>query len=518
VLAHNFVFTGRPDYYKVRLQEAREVTGRQLQETARKWLSGGALIVEIHPFAKYATNASAVDRSKLPVPTLQPEVRFPPLQRAQLENGLKIVFAERHNIPVIQFTLLLDAGSASDPFGLPGTAKLAMDMLNEGTKARTSLEISEELALLGASLGTGSDLDTSSVSLNTLKDRLDAALDIYADVILNPTFPEADFKRLQKQRLAGIQREKAEPSAMGLRVLPQLLYGTNHAYGTPFTGSGTEASVAKLTPADMKKFHTTWFKPNNATLVVVGDTTLAEIKPKLERLFQGWTPGDVPPKNLAAVARATQPSVYLIDRPGSLQSVIFAGNAAPPKSNPDEIAIELANKILGGDFTSRINMNLREDKHWSYGARSIIPDARGPRPFLVMAPVQGDKTKEALVELDKELRGILGAKPITDAEFNKVVTSQTLKLAGTWETMGRVAGGLGEIVRFGLPDDYFQTYAEKVKAATRDGLVAAAQKVVAPDALVWVVVGDRAKIEAGVRELNFGAVKFLDADGRPLGQ
>ena len=517
-LAINSVYLGNPDHYKVSLKEIREATARQLRDTARAWLSDGQYVLEIRPFPKYAGSGTDVDRSKLPVPTIRPEARFPALQRATLSNGLKIVLAERASVPVVQFNLLLDAGYAADQFASPGTAKLAMDMLTEGTRRRTALEISEELALLGAHLSAGCSLDSSSVALNTLRKNLDAALDLYADVILNPSFPEADFLRQQKQRLAGIRREKTEPATMALRVFPQLLYGPQHAYGNPFTGSGNEDSVAKLTPADMRRFQATWFKPNNATLVVVGDITLAEITPKLERLFSGWKSGDVPQKNIAPVAQREKPSVFIIDRPGSLQSVIYVGNLAPPKANPNELAIELMNKLLGGDFTSRINMNLREDKHWTYGARSSVSAARGPRPFVTMAPVQSDKTKESMRELDSELRGVVDAKPVTDAEFARVVTNQTLKLPGTWETQASVAGSLADIVSFGLPDDYCQTYADKIRALTRDDLAAAAKTVVQPDHLVWVVVGDRAKIEAGIRELNLGEVRFLDADGQPVAE
>ena len=515
LLAHNSVFLGNPDYYQVHLKEVRAATATQLQNTAKKWLSDGQYVLEVHPFPKYTASTNDVDRSKLPVPEIKPEVSFPALQRTNLSNGLKIVLAERSNIPVVQFNLLLDAGFAADQFGTPGTARLAMEMLTEGARKMTALDISERLALLGAHLGAGCDLDTSFVSLNALRENLSDSLELYADVILHPSFPEADFKRLQKQRLAGIQREKTEPTAMALRVFPGLLYGPQHAYGNPLTGSGTEASVAKLTAADARKFHDTWFKPNNATLVIVGDTTLSSITPRLERLFGGWTSGDVPKKNIAPVAQPAQSAVYIIDRPGSLQSVIYVGNLAPQKANPDEIAIELMNKLLGGDFTSRLNMNLREDKHWSYGVRSSLPDARGQRPFVVMAPVQSDKTKEGMSEVNKELRDILATKPVTDAEFKRVVLNQTLKLPGTWETMARVSGALSEIVRFGLPDNYYQTYSAKIRALTQDSLEAAAREVVQPDHLVWVVVGDRAKIEAGVRELNFGPVRFLDADGQP---
>ena len=516
ILAHNQVFVGNPDYYQTTLADVRTATGKDLVQAAKDWLTDGQFILEIHPFPTYTTNLVDVDRSKLPVPDLKPEGHFPTLQRTNLSNGLKIVFADRHAVPVIQFSLLMDAGFAADQFATPGTAKMAMDMLDEGTKRRTSLQISDELETIAAHLSAGCDLDSAVVSLNTLTQHLDKALDLYADVILNPSFPEADFKRLQKQRLAGIKREKTEPNSMALRVMPSLLYGKEHAYGNPFTGSGTEASVAKLTTADMKKFHETWFKPNNATLVIVGDTSLAEITPRLERLFQGWKPGETPKKNIATVSLPEKGGFYLIDRPGAQQSVIFAGQVALPKSNPDEIAIETMNFILGGTFTSRINMNLREDKHWSYGVRSILVDARGQRPYLFIAPVQGDKTKESIQELVKEIQGITGEKPPVEAELVKAVTDKTLRLSGTWETMGHVAGSMAEIVRFGLPDDYYRTYAGRIRALGLPDLARAAKTILHPSQVTWVVVGDRSKIEAGLKEIGLGEIRLLDPDGNPV--
>jgi len=516
ILAQNQVYFGDPAHYKTTLKRVREATAQNLLNSAKQWLSDGVYILEVHPFPQYKTISSDVDRKKLPEPGAAPEVKFPDLQRATLSNGLKVILAERQSIPVLNFNLLVDAGYASDQFATPGTAKLAMAMLDEGTKKRSSLQISEELALLGATLGSGSNLDVSTVSLSALKSNLDASLDIFADVVLNPSFPEADFKRLQKQQLDGIQAEKAQPVQMALRVFPAYLYGKNHAYGNPLTGSGTNASVSKLTRADVEKFHQTWFKANNATLVIVGGTTLAEITPKLEQLFKGWQKGEVPKKNVGQVAQQTKPLVYLMDRPGSLQSIIFAGHVAPPKANPDEIAIETMNNILGGTFTSRVNMNLREDKHWSYGAFTILFSARGQRPFIAYAPVQTDKTKESAVELGKELREVLSTRPITDEETTKAVSNQTLELPGSWETMNAVGASIADIVRYGLPDNYYQTYAEKVRQLKTPQLSAAAQKVLVPDKLVWVIVGDRSKIEAGIRELDLGEIHLIDSDGNPV--
>jgi len=455
-------------------------------------------------------------RKALPKPDATPDARFPKLEKMTLSNGLKVVLAHRTAIPVVNFNMMFDAGYAADQFAAPGTANMTMNMVDEGTQKRTALEISEELQMLGANLGSGSNLDMSSVSISALKSNLDASLEIFADVILNPSFPKEDFERLQKQTLAGIQREKVTPIQMALRVFPKLLYGSNHSYGNPLTGSGTEQSVSKMTREDLIKFHQTWIKPNNATLIIVGDATLDEIKPKLEKLFATWMPGEAPKKNVGTVDKQPKPVVYIVDRPGSQQSIIFAGHVAPPKNNPNEIAIEAMNNTLGGLFTSRINMNLREDKHWSYGAFSLLFSARGQRPFIGYAPVQTDKTKESMQELLKELQGIIGPNPPTTDEMQKVVNSMTLELPGSWETNGAVAGSISDMVRYGLPEDYYETYPQKVKALALQDLAEAAKVVVYPGNLTWVVVGDRTKIEAGIRELNLGEIRFLDGDGNPV--
>jgi zinc protease len=516
VLAKGEIFTGRPDYYQVRLDRVRRASAADLTGSARRWLSDGVYTLELQPFPEYQVAKQGADRSKPPETGPPPETRFPELERATLSNGLKVVLARRPSIPQVRFDLLLDAGYAADQSGLPGTASLAMAMLDEGTSSRSSLQISEQLAQLGTNLGTGSQLDVSSVSLEALEEKLDQSLAIYADVILHPSFPRSDFERLKKQRLAQIQQEKADPVGLALRVFPGLLYGKGHAYANPWTGSGTEESTGRITRDDLVRFHQAWFKPNHATLIVVGATTLAEIRPRLERLFSGWTPGEVPSKNIATVPQQPRPVVYLIDRPGSLQSLIIAGNLAPPKSNPDEVSIETMNGVLGGDFSSRVNMNLREEKHWAYGAYTFIRDARGQRPFVAYAPVQTDKTKESLAELSKELRGILKDRPITPAEVSRAQAALTLTLPGSWETMAALAGAIEDIVTFGLDDRYYDTFADKVRAQTISTLTRAAAEVVRPDQLVWVVVGDRAKIEPGIRELNLGEIRLIDTDGKPV--
>jgi len=516
VLARGQAFLGDPGFYKAQLQRVQDASVQDLKSAARRWLSDGVYVLEVHPFPSYKTAAVSADRSKMPETGTPPELKLPTLERATLSNGLKVILAQRHEIPVVDFRLQLDAGYAADQFASPGTASLTAALLDGGTAKRTALQISEEAALLGAQLRANSGLDTSDVSLSALKSNLDPSLELYADVILHPSFPETDFRRQQKQQISAIQREKVSPQTMGMRVFPGLLYGAQHAYGNPLTGSGTEASVAKLTRDDLVKFHETWFKPNHATLIVVGDTTLSELTPKLEKLLDGWKQGDIPAKNIGTVEYRPKPVVYLLDRPGALQSVILAGEIAPPRNNPDEVGIETMNNILGGNFGARINMNLREDKHWSYGASSFLISARGQRPFVVMAPVQTDKTKESLAEIDKEVRGILSDKPPTVEELAKVQANETLSLPGSRETMAEVANSIETLVEYGLPDDYYDKFAGRVRALQVSDIEAIARRVVRPDNLVWVVVGDRAKIEAGVRELNLGELKFLDADGKPI--
>ncbi len=516
ILASNEVYGGSSDLYKTTLARRAAATAADLQRAGQEWLADGAFVLEVRPFPEYQTAETGADRSGVPETREFPDVGFPDMHTAELSNGLRVILVQRHAVPVVSFQLLVDAGYAADHGAVPGTASLAMTMLDEGTASRSALEISEELALLGASIGSFAGLDTSTVTLSSLAESLDASLAIYADVILNPAFEEKEFQRLKKQQLAAIRREKVSPFQMALRVMPKLLYGADHAYSLPFTGSGTEASVESLERGDLEAYHRTWFKPDNATLVVVGDTTMAQLEPQLEDLFRSWKKGEVPEKKLGTVEHLPRSAVYLVDRPGSQQSILVAGHVAPPKSNPDEIAIETMNEVLGASFSARINMNLREDKHWSYGARSVIVDARGQRPFVVFAPVQTDKTKESMAEIQKELEDIIGDRPPADDELARAKSNTTLSLPGRWETSQAVGGSIAELIQYDLPEGHWDTYPGRVQGLTLEQVAAAAREVVHPDRLVWVVVGDREKIEAGIRELGLGEIQFLDADGNPL--
>jgi zinc protease len=518
VLAQNEVYAGDAAYHQTRLRVNAEARPDQVRGAAQEWLSDGAFVLEVHPYDEGQVIASTVDRSRLPEAGEPPRADFPEVERATLSNGLEIVLARRDAVPVVNFRLSLDAGYASDAFGTPGTANLAMSMLDEGTESRDALQISEELLRLGATLGSGSNLDVSTVSMSALRENLEPSMELFADVVLRPSFPEGDFERLRRQTLAGIQQESVNPVAMALRVLPKLMYGEDHPYSLPLTGSGTSESVSSLTTADLRRFHETWFKPNNAKLLVVGNTTMAEMRALAEDAFSEWDRGDIPDKALPEVEHQDGQAIYVMDRPEALQSLIFAGHVAPPKSDPDDLAISTMNSVLGGEFSARINMNLREDKHWSYGAQSLFLDARGQRPFIVLAPVQSDKTIESVQEVVYELQGIVGDRPVTDEELDRVIRSRTLTLPGSWETNGSVLSSIAEMEQFGLPEDHFDTLADRIRSMTTERLDAAAQRVIRPDQVIWVVVGDKASIEEGLRALNLGPVYEIDPDGNVLGR
>jgi zinc protease len=388
-------------------------------------------------------------------------------------------------------------------------------MLLFGTRTKSALEIDEQIESLGARFNPTANIDLSTIEMSALKANLDPSLALLADIAMNPSFPASDFARVQKERLAEIQQEKVEPTSMALRVLPPLLYGLGHAYGVPYTGTGTEASVSRLTPADLAKFHSSWYVPGNTTLIVVGDTTLKDISARIERAFMGWEGAKAPVKNLARVSPPSKPRIYIIDRPGSEQSVIMTGLIAPPKTDASDVPLQIMNVILGGTFGARLNMNLREDKHYSYGAQTILLTARAQRPYISYAPVQTDKTKESLVEMLKEFRGITGPQPISAKELADAQANQTLSLPGARETIEQVGASVSRIVQMGLPDDYYQAYAGRVMELGTSAVVDAAKSFIHPEQMVWVVVGDRAKIEAGIRELSLGDLQILDADGKP---
>ncbi|MEM7480836.1 MAG: pitrilysin family protein [Acidobacteriota bacterium] len=516
ILAQCQVFRGDGACYQETLERVAEATPADLQRVLRRWATRGDYTLTVTPWQERKAAEPGVDRSALPAAGEAPEPRFPEIEYATLDNGLEVVFARRDAVPLVNLTLMVEAGTAADPAAEAGTAQLALAMLDEGAGEMDALEISDRLAELGATLGTFARLDTSLVSMSALASNLEPSLDLLSRVALEPSFPPAELERLMARQRAAVEREKTQPFALALRVLPERLYGADHPYGKPLTGSGTLESLDRIERQDLVDFHRTWFKPNHATLVVVGDTTLGELRPALEEAFGDWQAGDVPALTIAPVELPAAEAVYLIDRPGAVQSILLAGQVVMPTANPNEVPFELFMRVLGGDFTSRLNLNLREDKGWSYGSFSFAPDALGQRPLIALAPVQADKTAESIVEMRKELGSLVGDRPVSEEEMRRARDNRVLQLPGSWETAGEVSAALEEQVRFGLPEDYWQNYPSALRGVTLDAVHRIGRKALQPDRVVWVVVGDLEAVEESVRALDIGPVERLDAAGRPI--
>ena len=442
--------------------------------------------------------------------------RFPKCSELASATAWKSSLLERHTAPLVNMTLAVDAGYAADPEDSAGLASLALDLMDEGTSTRDAFEIVDELDALGASISTGSALDQSFVRLRALSLNLEPALKVYADVIQNPSFPE-DMVAINKQRrIATIGQEKVQPINAALRVTPKLLYGEGHSYSNPLTGSGFESTVESIDREALSSWHSDWFRPNNSTLIVAGDTTLDELVPQLEAAFGDWETSEAPSKSIGEVATASTGKVFLLDKPGAPQSVIVAAHISEPGGLDEDLAMETVIRNFGRMSTSRLNRNLRLDKHWSYGSFGLLWDARGQRPFVVVAPVQSDKTNEAMLEVLKEINDVAGDRPVVGEEYDSIMRNMVLRLPGRYETLSSLENAAIDLVNYGYEPEYFYNYSTNVSSLSEEDLATAAAKFIRPDELFWVVIGDLAQVEAGVRELDFGAVVRLDADGNPM--
>ena len=510
-LARSELYGGSPDFWRTRLGWLNSASRRDVLRTGNKWLGKGNYRLDVLPFAKFQTVATDADRSKIPYPSAMPALKFPQIERSRLKNGVEVVLAERHAVPIVNIAIQFDAGYAADAGRKLGAASFTLAMLREGTTSRDALEISEESELLGARIRTGSNLDMSQASLNALKENLDESLELFADIVRNPAFKIEEIERLRPRSLAAIQQEKVQPVSIALRELPPLLYGKGHAYGIPFTGSGTEESVKSITQDDLRTFHRDWLRPDNATIFVVGDTSMSEMLPLLNQYFGDWDAptSEKPIKNIAMVELASEAKIYLVDKPGSPQSLILAGHLSPPAGADNNLVINAMNNVIGGDFMARINMDLRETKSWSYGAQTFMIGARGQQPYLVYAPVQIDRTADSVIALLEQFDAYLGPERTRPEELDRVVKNETRSLPGQYETGAAVLATMLSNARYGRPDDYVMTLTDQYEAMTLEQIDAAADEVLKPHQLIWLIVGDLSKIEEPIRALGIAEVEIL---------
>ena len=512
VLAESATYLGDSQAYLKRLDDLKTLASPEIQADARTWLSKHHLTLTVLPYPDYVATKDNFDRKQLPALGASPKITFPEIQRASLANGMKVVLLERHSVPLVNAVLAVDAGAASDTAEAPGTSRFALDLLLKGTTTRDTFQLADQRDALGAELSVGNSSDLSTVRLSALRPNLGGSLALLADVVRNPAFP-ADMVEIQrKQQLAAIAQQQASPTGAAQRVLPALVYGPEHAYGAPGGGLGREATVAALSRQALSTWHSTWFQPGSATLIVAGDVTMAQLLPELEKTFGDWKAGSAPTKTLSAASSPGRGKVYLIDKPGAPQSVIVAAELAPASGADDDLALETVMRNFGGMATSRMNRNLRLDKHWSYGTQGGLSAVRGPRTFQVIAPVQTDKTKESMVETMLEIRGLAGARPLAGEEYDSIMRSQVARLPGRFETLDSLIAAATDVVNTGRAPEYYYNYTANLQGLQPAALNGAAAKIIKPEDLVWVVIGDLKKVEAGIRELNYGEIVRIKAE------
>lgn len=450
------------------------------------------------------------DRSSPPPLGPAPTLTLPPVQRRTLANGLEVRIVEQHEVPLVQVNLLVRAGSASDPRGKYGLASLTADMLDEGAGTRDALELADAIEFLGAQLVTSSSWDYSAVRLSVPVSRLGEALPLLADVVQRPTFPERELERLRKERLTSLLQARDDPAALGQIAFPRIVFGEEHRYGTP--AGGLAPDLKAIARSDLQNFHTSYYRPEHSTLIVVGDITPDGVMPLLETMFGAWIPEGtgVTPTPLPAAAQLTERRIYIVDKPGAAQSQIAIGWVGVPRTTPDYPVIQVLNTILGGSFTSRLNTNLRETHGYTYGASSGFEERVSPGAFVARAGVQTDKTAEALREFFNEFTGIL--EPAPRDEIEKARNYIVLGFPSEFETTSDLARKIEEQVVFGLADEYFTSYLRLVAQVTGEGVEEAADKYIQPDKFAVVIVGDRKAIEAPVRALGLGPVETISVD------
>jgi predicted Zn-dependent peptidase len=460
-------------------------------------------------FAGTAAAQQPPDRSRPPALLPAPEIDLPPIQKRTLSNGLPVWLVESHEVPIVQINLVVLAGSGDDPAGRFGTASLTAAMLDEGAGARDALGIADAIELAGATLATTSSFDSSAVRLNVPVARLGDALPVMADVAMRPTFPGEDLERLRQERLTMLLQARDDPASIAPLAFSRIVFGTGHRYGTGAMGS--EASLTALAAGDLRAFHATYYRPSNATLVVVGAVTADAILPQLEEQFGGWTAaGPVTRATVALAPQLTRGQIYLVDKPAAAQSQIRIGWVGVPRSTPDYFALEVLNTVLGGSFTSRLNQNLREEHGYAYGAGSSFDMRLSAGPFVAAAGVQSDKTAESLREFFNELTAI--AMPISQEELAKAKNYVALGFPAEFETSGDLSRALEELIVYGLPDDYFERYVANVQAVTAEAVQKAAAEYIQPSRFAVVVVGDRETNESAIRALDLGPVEVMTVE------
>ena len=509
------VFANDPNLVNTIIDRYLEVTGEDLSRVAGELLAGSCVRLQVHPEEPLKPSAQAIDRSAMPRPASEVAYSPPVPIRRRLANGLQVLHVEKPEFPMVAMGVIVRAGASTDPTGQPGLAHITGTMLQEGTESRSSDEIAEAMEFLGSEILVNVSREHALISAQTVTGHWRTALEIIADITRRPSFPEGDFDRVRRRRLTDLRRVADDPTAIASRASRALLYGPDSPYGHPATG--TERSIADLDRADLLGHFEAWYGPQSATLIVVGQVTEREVAAEAERLFGGWrSNGDQPATASGAPEAGGAPTtIFLADKPGAVQSVIRAGQLTIPRSHPDYFAMTLMNYVLGGQFSGRLNMNLREDKGYSYGYLSAIDWATGPSGLVAGGAVQTEVTRQAIAETLRELGDVRERRPVTSEEFRSAVLGICRGFPSQFESLARTAVHLSQIALFDLPDTYFSDYVANVQAVSIEEVRRVASERIDDERLKILVVGDRGVIEPELAALGLPIVP-VDHDGRDL--
>ncbi|MBT6145775.1 MAG: insulinase family protein, partial [Gemmatimonadetes bacterium] len=510
---------GDPNGFARDIERYRTATVESINSSVRQYLAPNRRVVlEIVPRGSLMAPEDVADRTQAPGPGVETTFAPPAIHRDQLSNGLSVLVVEDHSLPLVQASLVIESGWTADNPSNPGAMTLVAAMLNEGTKDRSALEISDEARAIAANLSTDSSFDGSFVRLNVLKNNLDAGLELMADVALHPVFSDEELERQRKHYLGQMQKFASDPSARSRVALMTAIFGSDHPYGrlmwqpvrggALYYGYGTAESIAALGRDDLVEYYQTYYRPNNASLVFVGDITPDEARRQAERYFRKWKAADVPDEPALHPNPATGVQILLIDKPDAPQSVIVAGNVGMQHNDPDYPAMQMVQHILGGSF-QRLDLNLREDKGYTYGVGFSLWDDRARGPMYVIAPVQTQSTAESITEIINEIGALVGDHPVTAEELADAKAALVKRYPGSFESIGSISGGLEQVVLQDLGEDAWRAELAAWEAVTLEQVNSAASERLGPDNLVIVIVGDLKTIESGVRELGIGTVTVV---------
>jgi zinc protease len=466
-------------------------------------------------FASFAAIAQQpLDRSKIPPPGKPPDLRVPVWIRYSLTNGADLIVSEKRDLPLVSFRITIQGGASQmESSNRRGLASLTASMMSEGTKTRNGEAISNAQQLLGTSININIANENGSLAFQSTTSKFPQALDVLADMLLNSTFPPDALERLRAQRLVALTQARDQPAAIATRVFAKILYGDLH----PFGQNVMEESLKAITRDDITAFHKVYFRPGRALITVVGDVNPSSAKAMIEKSLAGWTRGgEKPAFSYPALPSPHPMTIFLVDKPGAAQSTFAIGNPGPPRNTPDYDALQVMNTILGGMFQSRLNANIREEKGYSYSVNSNFGYGKGPGAFRAGGDMVSAKTDTALVEFMKELRGIGGARPVTDDELKTAKDSLIQRLPGTFESVQSVNNAIVSLWTLGLPDSYYQQYISRISAVKKEDVVRVAKQYIDIEHLTIVIVGDRASIEAPLRATGIAPIALTDIEGKAL--